>query len=209
MRTGEAAGKAEGVRDLRGGAVTTAELRYPAGDLLVVSGLPGGGKSTLIRRAVPALDGRGAAVHRVDSQDSRERFEQRAPGLPLSLPYAVYRPFVRLAHYAALRRALRSGGSVVVHDCGQWSWVRRWLARDARRRGGGLHLVVLAVDPATALAGQRARGRGVSARSFARHREAMARLVAAVAAGEPPAGTASAVLLDREAADALRVISFG
>ncbi|MFF4221438.1 AAA family ATPase [Streptomyces abikoensis] len=199
VRTEVGAGETHGVRDLRGGTGAISELRYPAGDLLVVSGLPGGGKSTLMRRAVPA------AVHRVDSQDVRERFERLSP----ALPYAFWRPFVRVAHYAALRRALRSGDSVVVHDCGQWSWVRRWLARDARRRGGGLHLVVLAVDPPTALAGQRARGRGVSARSFARHRRATARLVAALTAGDRPAGTTSAVLLDREAANALRRITFG
>ncbi|MFF4157351.1 AAA family ATPase [Streptomyces sp. NPDC001678] len=199
VRTEVGAEETHGVRDLRGGAVAISELRYPAGDLLVVSGLPGGGKSTLIRRVVPP------AVHRVDSQDMRERFER----LPLTLPYALWRPVVRVAHYAALWRALRSGDSVVVHDCGQWSWVRRWLARDARRRGGGLHLVVLAVDAPTALAGQRARGRGVSVRSFARHRRATSRLVAALTAGDHPAGTTSAVLLDREAADALRVISFG
>ena len=44
--------------------------------------------------------------------------------MPRLLPYAVYRPLVRLAHYAGLRRALRSGASVVVHDCGTQAWVR-------------------------------------------------------------------------------------
>ena len=38
--------------------------------------------------------------------------------------------------------------SVVVHDCGTQAWVRRWLAREARRRGRGLHLVLLDVTPA-------------------------------------------------------------
>ncbi len=204
VRTGGGVGRGltpVGLVDLRGGddRAPVGELRYAAGDLLVVSGLPGGGKSTLMRRVVAA------PVHRVDSQDSRERLERRAP---LRLPYAAYRPLVRLAHYAALRRALRTAESVVVHDCGQWSWVRRWLAREARRRGAGLHVVVLAVDARTALAGQAARGRGVSARAFGRHRRAMARLVADAAAGRLPAGAASAVLLDRRAADALRAIVF-
>ncbi|GHG56088.1 AAA family ATPase [Streptomyces griseocarneus] len=193
-----------GVLDLRGRPAS--ELRYPLGDLLVVSGLPGSGKSTLMRRVVPPADGRGTPVRRVDSQDARERLERR---MPAGVPYAAYRPFARLVHYASLRRALRSDVSVVVHDCGQRSVVRRWLAREARRRGGAVHVVLLAVDPATALAGQAARGRGVSAYAFARHRRAMARLTEATMAGRLPAGAASVTVLDRQAADALRVIGFG
>ncbi|WP_435854667.1 AAA family ATPase [Streptomyces triculaminicus] len=193
-----------GVLDLRGR--TAAELRYPLGDLLVVSGLPGSGKSTLMRRVVATADGRGAPVRRVDSQDARERVERR---MPRCVPYAAYRPLARLAHYASLWRALRSDMSVVVHDCGQRSVVRRWLAREARRRGGSVHVLLLAVDPATALAGQAARGRGVSAYAFARHRHAMAGLTAAATAGQRPAGAESVTVLDRRCADALRAITFG
>ncbi|MCD9193838.1 AAA family ATPase [Streptomyces albireticuli] len=193
-----------GVLDLRDGA-GRAELRFPPGDVLIVSGLPGSGKSTLIRRVVPPLDDRGGLVWCVDSQDSRERLERRLPG---RLPYGLYRPVARLAHYAALRRALRSGSSAVVHDCGERGWVRRWLARDARRRGRAVHLLLLDVAPGTALAGQAARGRRVSPRAFGRHRRAMSRLVAEAAAGRLPWGTASAVVLDREAADTLRRIAF-
>ncbi|GGX81526.1 AAA family ATPase [Streptomyces hiroshimensis] len=200
-----------GVLDLRAGA-GLGELRFPAGDVLIVSGLPGSGKSTLIRRAVSALDARDGIVWCIDSQDTRERLERRTPPW---LPYAAYRPFARLAHYAALRRALRSDASAVVHDCGQRGWVRRWVARDARRRGGAAHLLLLDVPPGTALAGQAARGRGVSPHAFRRHRRAMARLVAAVShppvpdgPGRLPAGVASVVLLDRAAVDALRTIAF-
>ncbi|MEW1684766.1 AAA family ATPase [Streptomyces sp. T12] len=186
------------VRDLRdrGGRSPRALLFGPR-DLVVVTGLPGSGKSTLMRRTVPGT--------RVDSQDTRDRWDHRMPRL---LPYAVYRPLVRLAHYAGLRRALRSGEPVVVHDCGTQAWVRRWLAREARRRGAGLHLLLLDVTPQQALAGQRERGRGVSRYAFRRHRTAGRRLLHAVERGLLPTGCASAVLVDRDAAEALRRIGF-
>ncbi|WP_424211664.1 AAA family ATPase [Streptomyces sp. BI20] len=184
------------VRDLRGRV--PGPLGFREGDLIVVSGLPGGGKSTLMRRAVPA----GRVV---DSQDTRERWERR---IPAGLPYEVYRPLVRLAHYAGLWRALRTGRSLVVHDCGTHSWVRALLARTARRRGRELHLLLLDVDPAQALAGQAARGRGVSAAAFARHRAATGRLLAAARAGRVPPGCASTLLVDRRAADGLGPLEF-
>ncbi|MER6634259.1 AAA family ATPase [Streptomyces microflavus] len=186
------------VRDLRARTgYGPYSLDFTAGDIVVVSGLPGGGKSTLIRQAVS-----GRAV---DSQNTRDRW---AAALPRLLPYALYRPLVRAAHYRGLWADLRSGESVVVHDCGTQTWVRRWLARHAARRGRTLHLLLLDVDPGTARQGQRERGRGVSGYAFARHRHAVARLIRDTERGALPAGCASAVLLDRAAARALSRISF-
>ncbi|MFG2192728.1 AAA family ATPase [Streptomyces sp. NPDC048639] len=183
----------------------TGELRYPAGDVLVVSGLPGSGKSTLIKRTAAGLDQRGRRVRRVDSQDVRDRWQRVVRGL---LPYALYRPLVRMAHYAGLHSALRSGDSVVVHDCGTLAWVRRWLAHDARRRGRSLHIALMDVPPGVALEGQATRGRGVSHYAFARHRRAVGRLVADAEGGRLPDGCASAVLLDRRSASAVRRVGF-
>lgn len=95
-----------------------------------------------------------------------------------------------------------------MHDCGTQAWVRSWLARDARRRGGALHLLLLDVDPGTALDGQRERGRGVSRYAFARHRGAFGRLLRSVEKGDLPEGCGSAVLIDRAAADVLRRVDF-
>ncbi|MFD6425414.1 AAA family ATPase [Streptomyces sp. NPDC060198] len=186
------------VRDLRGGAGDgPRRLEFAPGDVVVVSGLPGSGKSTLIRRAV--------TTRAIDSQDTRDRF---TAALPRLLPYALYRPLVRAAHYYGLLGALRSGEAVVVHDCGTQGWVRRWLARHAARRGRALHLVLLDVSPRTARAGQRERGRGVSGYAFARHRRAVGRLLRDAERGLLPPGCASAVLLDRPAAGALAAIAF-
>ncbi|MFE0511533.1 AAA family ATPase [Streptomyces sp. NPDC058964] len=186
------------VRDLRDRAGHSPHgLLFGPRDLVVITGLPGSGKSTLMHRAVPGV--------RIDSQDTRDSWDAR---MPRFLPYAVYRPLVRLAHFAGLRRALRSGEGVVVHDCGTQRWVRDWLAREARRRGGALHLLLLDVTPGTALEGQRERGRGVSRYAFLRHRRAAARLLRTVERGNLPRGCDSAVLLDRDAADVLGRIGF-
>ncbi|MEV4561018.1 AAA family ATPase [Kitasatospora sp. NPDC049285] len=172
-----------------------AVLRYPAGDLLVVSGLPGAGKSTLMRRC--------AGAPLVDSQHTRLRFERRLP----RVPYALYRPLVRLAHYRLLRAAVLAGGPLVVHDCGTLPWVRRWLARTAARQGRALHLLLLDSSPAQAADGQRSRGRRVSRYAFLRHLRATRALRAVLADGLPP-GVASAVLLPREDAPRLAAIEF-
>ncbi|MFI6444520.1 AAA family ATPase [Kitasatospora sp. NPDC050543] len=186
------------LHDLRRGR-GPAVLNYPPGDVLVVAGLPGSGKSTLLRRCVQA-----ARV--IDSQQVRAEYAARVPAW---LPYAVYRPFVRLDHYRRLRRALLAGGSLAVHDCGALPWVRQWLARTAARQGRRLHLVLLEASPLEAREGQLARGQTVSAYAFARHRSAARALRHRLAgSGAPPDGCASAVVLDRAGARALREIAF-
>ncbi|MFJ8311192.1 MULTISPECIES: AAA family ATPase [unclassified Streptomyces] len=185
------------VRDLRGRPERTPpELLFAAGDVVVVSGLPGSGKTTLMRRTVKD--------RRIDSQDTRLAWQRRLPGIP----YALYRPLTRTAHFVRTWWALRSGESIVVHDCGTQAWVRHWLGRGARRRGRALRLIVLDVPPGTALEGQASRGRWVSRYAFARHRGAARRLISQVESGRLPTGCATAVVLDRDSASVVRRIGF-
>ncbi|MGV9268528.1 AAA family ATPase [Kitasatospora sp. NPDC003701] len=176
----------------------TQALHYRADDLLIVSGLPGSGKSTLMRRCIRAP--------LIDSQQVREEYATRLPGW---LPYFVYRPLVRATHYRRLRRAVLAGGPLAVHDCGTLPWVRHWLGRAAARQGRRVHLILLDASADEARDGQHARGQRVSAYAFARHRESARRLRGSLAGtGEPPAGCASAVVLDRAGARAVREIVF-
>ncbi|WP_349294361.1 AAA family ATPase [Streptomyces sp. HU2014] len=200
-----------GLVDLRGRAEVPAglSLSYPAGAVVVVSGLPGSGKSTLLRRwseAAPAVDPRDVHV-------------ACEAVMPARLPYAVYRPWARLEHFRWLRSAVRGGGPFLVHDCGSRAWMRRWLARTAGRQGRELHLVLLDVGAAEALAGQKARGRWAPERVFTRHRRGLDRLLRALTAEAGRTGgtaarvttvpeAASVVLLDRTSRERVAAVEF-
>ncbi|WPB95683.1 AAA family ATPase [Streptomyces malaysiensis] len=190
----------KGLVDLRGHTAPPAVLVYPADAVVVVSGLPGSGKSTLMERwsrVAPAIDPR--AVHLACEAL-----------MPDWLPYGVYRPWARLRHFQWLRRQMRRMSPLLVHDCGSRPWLRRWLARAAGRQRREVHVVLLDVGADEALAGQRARGRCARPRVFARHQRGLDRLLAAVPAPDaacpgtavrpvpaPLAEAASIVLLDR------------
>lgn len=166
----ESALRPRGLVDLRGPADIPARLSYPAGAVVVVSGLPGSGKSTLLRRWSTA-----AAVI-----DPRVVHVACEAAMPARLPYAMYRPWARWRYFRWLRTAVRHGESLLVHDCGGRPWMRRWLARSAGRQGRELHLVVLDVGVTEALSGQEARGRWAPQRAFTRHSRGLDRLLGAL-----------------------------
>ncbi|MFI6388524.1 AAA family ATPase [Nonomuraea sp. NPDC050547] len=183
-------------------------LRYPPGSLVIFTGLPGAGKSTLLTRLYgltgdehePVAVG---PVRVIDSRQSRNRWGRRLSWAPKPVrTFVVY-----VGHVSRIGRELAAGHSVVAHNRGAWPHVLHGFAWLARRRGRPFHLILLDVDPRTALEGQHARGRVVPAATFDRHSRRWRRLLAQVRAGSPgPA--ASATVLDRAAADALRALVF-
>ncbi|MFJ5228674.1 AAA family ATPase [Kitasatospora sp. NPDC088391] len=189
-----------GVTDLRGHGGPDLTLRYPRTAAVVVGGVPGSGKSTLLRRW-------DAPAPVVDPRTTRLACQARVPA---RVPYPLYRPAVRLLHLLRTRAAFARPGPLLVHDCGSRRWMRHLLARWARRNGRELHVVLLAVRPAEALAGQRARSRATAPRTFRLHVRGLARLVAALErrgrAGYP--GAHSVLLADAHSRGRLAGVRF-
>lgn len=184
-------------------------LRYPAGSLVLVAGLPGAGKSTLLNRLyglhgdetapVPAGD-----VLVIDSRQSRNWWARFLRPLPVRMRT----PFVHTTHVWRIGRAILAGHGVVAHTRGTWPHILYLFAWLARRRGGRLHLILIDVTPETARAGQFARGRVVTSATFDRHCRRWRPLVDRARGGEPPPPAAGVTVLDRAAADELRAIHF-
>lgn len=131
-------------------------------DFVVVAGIPGAGKTTMLRRA----DNRARAAI-VDSDQVRNGAQGLVPDW---LPYRWYRPIVHLVHRLRIVLvALRFHGPVVVHEPATRASTRLllivigMLARRTRR------LIWISAEPDDARRGQIERGRLVAARSFARH----------------------------------------
>ncbi|MFD0804086.1 AAA family ATPase, partial [Streptomonospora algeriensis] len=118
-----------------------------------MGGIPGAGKSTLLNRLFalegtetrPATTPDGARV--VDSQQARNRLARRLR----ALPYPVRRWVTHLLHYLLVLRLLRPGGGpVVVHVTATRRAALRLLGRYCRRRGVGIHLLLIDADPQAA-----------------------------------------------------------
>ncbi|MQA78520.1 MAG: ATP-binding protein [Streptosporangiales bacterium] len=156
----------------------------------------------------PALRRAGAYddIEVLDSDEIRRRVRRRLG----FLPYVCWRPLVHLLHYLRIVRAVRGPAdrTILIHDTGTHTWLRRGLRRVARRSGRPMHALLLDVDPTRAWAGQRTRDRQVSPRRFAHHTAGWRELLDAVT--DDPTGAesyASCVLFDRAAATRLRAIS--
>ncbi|MGH3937896.1 MAG: AAA family ATPase [Pseudonocardiaceae bacterium] len=161
-------------------------------DLVLFGGLPGAGKSTLLAglRDSPVVTVR-------DSDQMRECLRAR---LPAWLPYRAYRPVVHVGHQLRVVLAvLRAPGPVLVHDPATRTYTRAVLAWLAWLSARPAVFVWLDVPPRLALEGQRARGRLIPPRSFARHVARAGVLRRALLAGTVPPGWRTVVLLERPA----------
>jgi energy-coupling factor transporter ATP-binding protein EcfA2 len=184
------------------------DLRYPAGSLVLLAGLPGAGKSTLLARLYrvhgnetgPVAAG---SVRVIDSRQSRNWWARYLG----PVPPRIRTPLVHATHVWRIARAMLQGHTVLAHTRGTWPQILYGFAWLARRRGTDMHLILLDVSPQVARAGQYARGRAVTATTFARHRRRWRVLIdRARTGGLPPA--ASVTVLDRPAADLLHSIHF-
>jgi len=129
--------------------------------LVVLGGLPGSGKTTVLRRLL--------ARHPVTALDSElvtARVRRAAPGVP----YPLLRPLVHGWHrWRVLRTVAGAADVVVLTD--PWT-SERWRAAvlwAARRSARTVRVVLIDVSPELAEQGQRARGRRIPARSMRRH----------------------------------------
>ena len=160
-------------------------LTFPSDAVVVVAGVPGAGKTTLIRRAV---DRDLARV--VDTDDRRAAGGRR-------LLYA--------GHYARIAAAVAGRRPAVIHSRGTHPAARRAIAALAALRGRPAHLVMLDAARGEAEAGQRERGRTVAPDEMDRQLTRWRRLMARGPARE---GWASVVVLDRAQAAAVEAFAF-
>ncbi|WP_329083246.1 MULTISPECIES: AAA family ATPase [unclassified Streptosporangium] len=184
------------------------DLRYPAGSLVLLAGIPGAGKSTLLDRLY-GLRGderkpvRAGEARVIDSRQSRNWWARYLGPIP---PRARI-PLVHTTHVVRIARALLKGHGVVAHTRGTWPHILYGFAWLARRVGSEVHLILLDVEPRLAREGQLSRGRVVTSATFARHCRRWRVIIDRARTGSlPPA--ASVTILDRPAADLLRAIRF-
>jgi predicted kinase len=134
--------------------------------LLLLGGVPGAGKSTLIRQVAD----RNPDVRTLDPETSARWLEARLP----QVPYGLYRPLVHLWHAAVTLALVMLGPTLdrrtlLVHDPATRPGRRELLGRIARARGWRTSLVMIDVPRTAAIDGQHARGRMVRSRAFERH----------------------------------------
>jgi predicted kinase len=160
--------------------------------VVVVAGVPGAGKTTLIDRAV---DRTRAVV--LDTDDRRR--EGRASRWKTVRVAGHYR---RILTAVLLRRSI----PVVVHSRGTTAFARRLVAALARLRNRPAHLVLLVAAADEAADGQLRRGRTIPPGEMDAHIERFAGLVAGHGAVARREGWASVTVLDREGAAEVRRI---
>jgi predicted kinase len=166
-------------------------------DMLVVAGLPGAGKTTMLNHAATGLPV-------LDSDQVRSRLAAAVP----AVPYRCYRPVVHAWHRLRIvRRAIGAEGPIVVHEPSTRASTRALLALVGLVTGRSVRLLFLDVTAEQALAGQRSRGRLVRPRSFARHVRRARKWREELLAEQVPPGWESVQVVDRARAGRTRLVA--
>lgn len=138
-------------------------VRVAPRSLVVLAGLPGAGKTTMLAR----LETDDGDVVVLDSDQVRATLRA---AFPQRLPYRYYRPLVHLLHrLRVLFLAISGVGLLVVHEPSTRPTTRAALVAVGALTGRRRHFLWLDSTAEEALAGQVARGRLVRGHAFARH----------------------------------------
>ena len=171
-----------------------AVLSVPRRSFVLVAGIPGAGKSSMLARRPIAA--RGAVV--LDSDPIREWLRAK---LPDGTPYRWYRGLVHLWHRVQIVLAVLSTlGPVVVHMPATGAFTRFALVALAMLAWRRPYLVWVHAEPAEARRGQRDRGRVLRRSCFERHARLGAAFVARLRAGHQPPGWHRVSLVERRQA---------
>ena len=194
------------VRWLRKGSEVPRELAYPAGSLLVVGGMPGVGKTTLLERLGHAHDPAGESVVVLNADAMYKRACARKSRRPKTM--MQLRGVASLMIESEIARALADEKTVIVDAPAMFPHLREGYADQAEIYGRPVHALYVTTARRKARRSQRKRGRVIKRASQRRYEEEWDLLCEELERGKAPHGYDSATVIERDAGAGLEVLSF-